>query len=147
MRELTGATSQALFALHLMVRRKGPVSVREIGRAGGIPPLDVRRVLGRLRRAGLVKGFAGRGFGMAKAPAEITVLEVVRATAAMAAPQAPCGGDYDACDSRASCVLAPLCRRVDLSQQDALRSFTLAELAEVPAGLPNCEDPKHRSAG
>ncbi|MBI3854905.1 MAG: hypothetical protein HY293_04360, partial [Planctomycetes bacterium] len=49
--------------------------------------------------------------------------------------------DYDACDSRASCILAPICRSAEKGYQEALRSFTLAELANIPLDLPNCLDP------
>jgi DNA-binding IscR family transcriptional regulator len=63
-------------------------------------------------------------------------------------PAAPCGGDYDACASRASCLLAPLCRSAAASFEEALRRFGLADLKENPVDLPNCVDPKLRiSAG
>ena len=54
-------------------------------------------------------------------------------------------GDYDACASRASCLLAPLCRSAEASFEESLRRFTLADLEDTAVDLPNCVDPRVRA--
>ena len=83
------ATTLGLHALQLMVRKDKPVSVSEIARSGGFKPSGVRRVLRLLGLAGLVESRPSRGFALARAPGEISVLDVVRATQAPQAPAAP----------------------------------------------------------
>jgi Rrf2 family protein len=142
MRELTAATALGLHALHLMVQKSKPVSLNEIRRSGGFAISDVRRVLRRLTDAGLAESRPSRGYVLARASGEITLLDAVQAIEKTKAPTSPCRGDYDACDSRAACILAPICRASDLGVQEALRSFTIAQLRELPVDLPNCLDPR-----
>jgi Rrf2 family protein len=58
-----------------------PVRVRAIGERQAIPTRYLEQIFQRLRRAGLVVGKRGPGGGysLARAPAEITLLEVVEA--------------------------------------------------------------------
>ena len=142
MRPLTEGSVLALHALQLMMLKQGPVTNRDISRSSGFPVERIRWVVARLRRAGLVQSLPGRGFALRKAPGEITVHELVQAIEEPAPPTAPCGGSYDACASRGSCILAPLCRITSESAQEALKSFTLAELLDARADLPNCMDPR-----
>lgn len=142
MRDLTGAVIVALHALHLMLRKRKPVAHGEIRRSSGFAMDRIRTALWKLERNGVVKRVPRRGYVLAKAPGEIALLDVVRIIDEPRPPTAPCGGDYDACASRASCILAPVCRNADQGYQEALRSFTLAELTDVPPALPNCLDPR-----
>lgn len=135
----------ALHALHLMMRRKGPVTRCEIRKSSGFPGKSVTALMPRLREAGLIRTRAGRGYVLAKSPGEIPVGDILRAVEAPCAPAAPCGGDFASCDSRAACVLAPLCRQAEEQFRHTLRSFTLAELRNQPPGIPNCLDPKIRA--
>lgn len=144
MKELTASVILALHALHLLLRSARPVSARTIHRSSRYSPDAVRRVLARLKAAGLVRGSPGRGFLPGKTAGEISVADVVRAVGEPALPKAPCGGDFDACATRASCILAPICREADQAYQNTLRSFTLAELMDVAPGVPNCMDPALR---
>jgi Rrf2 family protein len=144
MRKLTAATALGLHALHLMVQKSKPVSLNEIRRSGGFSISEVRRILRQLASAGLVESRPSRGYVLARAAGEITLLDAVQAIEKSQAPASPCGGDYDSCDSRAACILAPICRSADLGVQEALRSFTIAQLRELPVDLPNCLDPRLR---
>lgn len=144
MRELTAATVLALHALHLMLKKNKPVTLKEIRRSSGFGIARVRPVIGKLRHAGLIRRRSGHGYMLSKAPGEISIRDVVQAVDEAKPPTSPCGGDYDACDSRASCIFAPLCRHAEQGFQETLRSFTLAELVNVPLDLPNCLDPKVR---
>ena len=144
MRELSEATILALHALHTMVLKREPVSIEEVRRSSGVKAARVRQIVAKLQRAGLVEGRAGRGYLLAKAPGQISIQDIVRSIEKPQTPSAPCGGNYEACASRASCFLAPLCHSADQSHQDVLRTFTLAELMDVPLDTPNCLDPKLR---
>ena len=140
MRELTAATIAALHALHLMLRRQKPMSIREIQQSGGFDSELIRAVVGKLRNAGLVGSRSGHGYVLAKAPGEISIRDVVDVVDLPSAPTAPCGGNFAACQTRAACILAPLCRNAEAGYQETLRSFTLAELMDVPMDVPNCLD-------
>lgn len=99
----------------------------------------------KLRGAGLVQRRSSRGYTLAKAPGEIRILDVLRAVDAPRPPAAPCDGDYDACATRASCILAPLCRKAEEARRQSLQNFMLAELENVEVDLPNCLDPNLRN--
>jgi Rrf2 family protein len=144
MRPLTEGAVLALHALQLMMLKQGHITLRDIQRSSGFPADRVRWVVAKLRKAGLVESLPGRGYVLRKAPGEITIQELVLAIEEPAPPTAPCGGNYDACASRGSCTLAPLCRITAESAQQALKSFTLAELLGVRPDLPNCMDPRPR---
>jgi Rrf2 family protein len=141
-RELTEPAILALHALHLMMLKQPDASLHDVSRSSGFPIDRIRGVVEKLRQAGLVESLPGRGFTLAKAAGKITIEEIVRAIEEPKAPQAPCGGDYDACASRGSCILEPLCRNAARSVQETLRSFTLADLMGTRLDLPNCMDPK-----
>jgi Rrf2 family protein len=147
MRELTADTALGLHALHLMVKKDKPASLKEISRSSGFKISQVRRVLVKIRQAGLIESRPARGYVLARPPGEISVRDVVCAIETAQAPKAPCGGDFDECASRASCILAPLCRKAEHGFQEALASFTLADLRNVPVDLPNCLDSRVGGAG
>jgi Rrf2 family protein len=145
MKELSRNTVLGLFAMHLLLRKRKPTSLQEISRAGAFPRPELRGVIDKLRKAGLIRSRSNHGYILAKAPGDISILEVVRTLDALEPPAAPCGGDYDACASRASCLLAPLCRSAEASFEESLRRFTLADLEDTPVDLPNCVDPGVRT--
>lgn len=142
MKELTASMIVALHSLHRMMRRGGAVAAKEIRQSSGFAADRVRAVLSRLRRAGLIRSRPGRGYVLAKAPGEITVLDIARSIEPPKPPTSPCSGNFEACAVRGSCILAPLCREADGGYQATLRSYTLAELFEEPLDLPPCVDPK-----
>lgn len=145
MRELSSAGIVALHALHLMMRRSLPVTPDEIQESSGFPKDLIRAVLPGLLRDGLIQKGSGRGYVLARAPGEISLEQILQAVEEPRAPTAPCGGDFEQCESRAACLLAPLCREAEQGFRKALRSFSLAELRDQPAGVPNCLDPKFRA--
>ena len=145
MKELSEKTVLALYAMHFMLRKRKPASLGEILRSGRFARDQARAVLGKLRNGGLVRTGSGRGYVLAKAPGEISVLDVVHAVDPLKPPGAPCGGDYDACDVRATCLLAPLCRSAEQAFQKSLHEFTLEDLADVSVDLPGCLDPDLRN--
>ena len=145
MRELSAATVLALHALQAMMLKGTPVSVPDIARSSGSEVGQVRLILARLRREAIVRSHPGQGFVLARSQGEISVQEVIRALGETRAPGAPCGGDFEACERRASCLLAPLCRDAERGFQETLRTFTLAELRGAPLDLPLCVAPAARA--
>lgn len=142
---LSATAVLALHGLHVLLRRRKPVLLGDIARSAGFPPGQVRDVMQKLRGAGLVQRRSTRGYTLAKAPGEIPILDILHAVEAPRPPTAPCDGDYDACITRASCILAPLCRKAEEARRSSLQNFTLAELENVDVDLPNCLDPSLRS--
>lgn len=145
MRELTADTVVALHALHLMLRKRKPVTIQEIHESGGFEVDLIRAIVGKLRRKGLILSRSGHGYVPTRAPGEISIRDVVEAVDDPASPTAPCGGYFDACLTRASCILAPLCRNAEQGYQETLRSFTLADLMDVPPDVPNCVDSRSKT--
>ena len=139
---LTSDAVLAIHSLHLMMRRERPVSVAEIQRSSGFHRNEILSVVGKLRRAELIRSRPGRGYVLARAAGEITIENILRAVEQVSAPTAPCGGNFDACNVRGSCILAPLCRNAEQGYQETIRAFTLAELADKAPELPICMDSK-----
>lgn len=146
MKPLSTETVLALHALHLMMIKTKPVSIKEVRQSSGFAADRIHSVLEKLSEAGLVRKPAGGRYALAKAPGEITIKELTDVLSEPETPTGPCGGDYEACDSRAACILSPLCRQAGEGYQETLRSFTLAELMGIPPDLPNCLDPKVKAA-
>ncbi len=145
MRELSEATVLALHALQAMMLKRTALSIPELVRSSGFAGDRIRPLLARLQREGLIRGRPGRGFVLARSPGEITLHEIIQAIGESRPPAAPCGGDFDACESRASCILVSLCRKAEQGFQETLRTFTLAELRDGPLDLPNCVAPVSQS--
>lgn len=147
MRAMTENAVYGLTALHTLMRAGQPMKRRALAMAARTPTELLPTLLTGLEKAGLISGDGRSGYVLAKAPGEIRLQEVVQALDPPEAPGAPCGGNFDACDSRSSCVLAVLCRRADAHFRDLLREFTLEDLREMSPDLPNCIDPLTRSTG
>lgn len=146
MKELTADTVLALHALHLMMTRTKAVSTREIHESSGFSRDRILAVLARLFRADLVRIYAGGRYLLAKSPGEISVKSIADAVSEPQRPSAPCGGDFDACSTRASCILAPLCWKAEEGYRETLGSFTLADLAGLAPDIPNCLDPRLKAS-
>jgi Rrf2 family protein len=145
MKGLSDATILALHGLHVLLRKRAPARLKEIQKSSGFSLAQLRTVMRRLLQSGLIRN-TRRGYVLAKAPGEVSILEVLRSIDAPRPPTAPCSGDYDACASRASCLLAPICRDAERAFLETLRSYTLADFEDIAVDLPNCLDPKLRTA-
>jgi Rrf2 family protein len=81
-----------------------PVSKAEIGEAEAIPPGYLQQIMVRLTDAGLVRSHRGKmgGFTLARPPADITVLQVLRATEGPF-ELAPCVESVEPCERMQTC--------------------------------------------
>ncbi len=129
-------------------------SIRDVADAEGLSADYVAKLLGMLRKAGLVestRGAAG-GYALARDPAEISAGE------AMAAFDTPFYGEgfctshrgkLDCCIHKAqpSCALTSLWREVSVALDDVLGRVTLADLLSEPEGAtPSHVDPRDAPA-
>jgi Rrf2 family cysteine metabolism transcriptional repressor len=117
----------------------GPASLAEIAAEEDLPRAYLEQLAFVLRDAGLVSSTRGAhgGYELAKAPADISMAEVLRALEGPLAPMI-CATDApdhaSTCDRTASCTVNFLWIRVRDAIAGALDTMTLADL--VPARLP-----------
>ena len=146
MRAMNATASLGLNALHRIMIAGRPLGTPEIAEALGTPLPRVREVLRQLKEAGVVRSSRGHGFVLARPPGEISLELLLSVLQKPEAPDAPCGGDYEACDDRGSCILAHVCRRIHEAVREAEHSITLQDLRDLQPGIPNCLDAALRGA-
>ena len=83
--------SVALHALAHLVKRQAPVTSEELGKCLQTNPVVVRRVLGELKKKGIVASGKGHGGGwiVTKHPKQINFSEVFEALGEKLVPEAP----------------------------------------------------------
>jgi Rrf2 family transcriptional regulator, cysteine metabolism repressor len=121
-----GVRALAYLAAHY---GEGPINVRTVAEAEGLPAKYLEQLLARLRRGGLVRSTRGAhgGIMLAREPHAITVRQVVLLLEGSLAPveclQSANGHEDD-------CVPHELWRALHEGVLKILDSFTLADLAE-----------------
>ncbi len=129
--------SRALLSLALHADDGRPNSVRDIAERTGLPQPYLEQILLALKGAGLVRSKRGVGGGyvLARAPAEITLAEIVGAVDGPIA-----AGDFGephadgACDHEGQCVLLAIWGDVSIRMRSLLASISLTDLAEMARG-------------
>jgi FeS assembly SUF system regulator len=113
----------------------GSLSAGAVAVRTGIPAPTVAKVMGLLKRGGLLassRGVCG-GFRLALAPAAISVADIVEAVdGPIALTNCQHGPDSDhlsACALEGSCAVRPHWRPINLAVRAALAAVTLADLA------------------
>ena len=123
----------ALAALALARRwdRDEPLSIRAISKAEQVPERFLVHILLQLKAAGLVTSTRGAcgGYHLARPPREITLEDIHSAIEGRPDSTAPITGDL-ARRSRAAAVLDDAWADAALAESLALRSVTLADLAD-----------------
>jgi Rrf2 family protein len=128
---ISAKSDYALRALLELAAAGGELRTTEvIAQAQGIPPTFLATVMGELRRAGLVRSHRGAegGYTLARAAAETTVADVIRAVDGPLASvhgHRPQDLDYEG----AAQALTPLWVAVRASLRQVLEQVTLAHLA------------------
>jgi Rrf2 family transcriptional regulator, nitric oxide-sensitive transcriptional repressor len=128
--------------VHLAAQSPSPRTVEQIAKATKVPQAYLAKVVQQLVHEGIAKSQRGIGGGisLAKAPAELTILEVVTAVDPIRRIKT-CPLGLAAHGVR----LCPLHKRVDNALamvEDAFRATTLAEvLAEPTESIPLCDFP------
>ncbi|MFC4727850.1 SUF system Fe-S cluster assembly regulator [Coralloluteibacterium thermophilus] len=134
MLRVTKLTDYATVVLTVLAARPGDVhSAAELADAAGLEGPTVSKVLKPLAQAGLVDGFRGAsgGYRLARAPADITLIEIVEAIEGPLAITA-CADHGGHCDIAARCGARASWRRINDVLADTLRGMTLAEMLAPP---------------
>ena len=92
-------TSVALHALAHLVRRQAPVTSEDLGKCLQTNPVVIRRVLGELKKKGIVDSGKGHGGGwiVTKHPKQISFSDVFNALGENLVPKAPNLGEDEQC--------------------------------------------------
>ncbi|GBE22406.1 HTH-type transcriptional repressor NsrR [bacterium BMS3Bbin01] len=119
----------------LEIARRGRAGTGEIAEAQGVPASFLGKIVSALARAGIVTTRRGVGGGvmLARAPASITVLEVIEAI------QGPftinyCVGDPCNCDRSDDCALKPVCDRAQHAMIEAF-NVSFEDLLDGSTGM------------
>jgi Rrf2 family protein len=133
MRFTTWAEYGLIAAVHLARRvGQGPVAARELAGQERLPHEYVEQILLRLRRAGLVQSVRGArgGYLLARAPAAITVRDVIEASE-LVTFEVNCDlhpVDPGRCDPRTACSIRPVWRVLERRINDVLSGVSLGDL-------------------
>jgi Rrf2 family protein len=115
---------------------KRPLHIRDISKAQYIPQRFLEQILLQLKRAGYLRSRKGPdgGYYLSKAPAQITVAEVIRV---MDGPLAPIDcvsvTAHEICPHEKNCSLMWLWKDVRDAVAEILERTTLADLVSHPA--------------
>lgn len=141
MLRLSKKADYALLALrHLAASGRATVSARELAETYDLPPELLAKVMQLLVRARLISSQQGirGGYGLAKAPADISVVDVIQAIDGPMTVTA-CSESDHSCDQYSKCnIRDPLWKLKD-RLVSALAATTVAELAAdmtPPAATP-----------
>ena len=131
---LSAKTEYAAVAALALARRwdrDEPLSIRAISSTEQVPERFLVHILLQLKAAGLVTSIrgAGGGYHLARSPREITLEDIHTAIEGRPGAIAPITGDL-ARRSRAAAVLDGAWGDAALAEAMALRSVTLADLAD-----------------
>jgi Rrf2 family protein len=133
MRFTTWAEYGLIAAVHLARRvGQGPVAARELAGQERLPHEYEEQILLRLRRAGLVQSVRGArgGYLLARAPAAITVRDVIEASE-LVTFEVNCDlhpVDPRRCDPRTDCSIRPVWRVLERRINDVLSGVSLGDL-------------------
>jgi Rrf2 family protein len=129
---------------------QGPLHIRQISQAQSIPRRFLEQILLLLKRAGYLKSRKGQkgGYVLARAPASITVAEVIRV---MDGPLAPidCVSvmAHEPCPMEDTCGLRWLWKDVRDSVAGILETTTFADLVKRSAQTGKAPGQRAKTAG
>lgn len=108
-----------------------PVSLKDISEEEGISCEYLEQIFNKLKRSGVVKSVRGPkgGYVLARAPEEVTMLEVVNAVES-GRREDKCFCGKVACDRTAICASRDVWEAVGRKERDVLGAFSLGQLAE-----------------
>jgi Rrf2 family protein len=111
----------------------GPVLVREIADAAGVPRQSLAKILHGLRNKGLVRSTKGPGGGyqLARAGGEMRVMEVIEAIDGRVELDKSCVLGLDVCTDTASCALHDVWKLFRENYVATISTMTLRDAAEA----------------
>ena len=130
---LTNLADYAVVVMTTAAKSRDPrLSAASVAAASGIPAPTVAKLMGTLARAGLLvatRGVGG-GFALAKAPAAISVAEIVEAVDGPIALTQCAAGTPSECTLEGSCGVRGHWRPINLAVRAALSAVSLADLVQ-----------------
>lgn len=107
----------------------GPLLMRAISEKYGLSRKYLHALLTSLKAAGLVRSVrgSGGGYNLTRAPADISVNEVVRALEGSIAPS-QCVEDASACSRSGECAAHDLWSEMHMMVEDLLKGVSLSDL-------------------
>jgi FeS assembly SUF system regulator len=132
MLRLNRITDYAIVVLAQMAREpERLVTAPQLAHDSAVPTPTVAKVLKDLAREGVLASERGAhgGYRLARAPAEITVLEIIRALEGPVSLTACVDGTEGLCDVESLCPMRGNWDRVNSAIRAALASVSLADMA------------------
>ncbi len=115
----------------------GSLSAASVAARTSIPAPTVAKIMGLLKRGGLLassRGVAG-GFRLASVPSAISVADIVEAVDGPIALTNCQHGEVSACALEGSCTVRPHWKPINVAVRAALAAVTLADLAGPAAAV------------
>jgi FeS assembly SUF system regulator len=138
MLRVTKLTDYATVVLATLAGAPGRVhSASELAESAGLELPTVSKVLKPLAHAGLVESFRGAngGYRLARAAADISLIEVVEAIEGPFG-MTECSGEHSSCELESHCGVRGNWRHINDVVADALRSVSLAQMLAPPVLEP-----------
>ncbi len=125
-------TDYAMRMLVCLAQQNGnatPVSAKKLAASEGVPDDFAYKVLQKLKRAGLASGTMGSrgGFKLAKAPRDITLLDVLSAVQGTITVRKCCLA-RDACTRQGKCEVSIVLSGIQDNLNSSLQKITLADV-------------------
>ncbi|MBD3221826.1 Rrf2 family transcriptional regulator [bacterium] len=136
MLRITKAEDQAVRLVMQLATSGEQLTLGQLAEREALPEPTVAKLLGQLRRGGVVEAIRGRhgGYTLAGTPDEISAGQVLRALGSDPAPDHPCvvdpsnGGD---CPRTEDCGLRAVWRHLQIQVNGLLEKTTIADLLRV----------------
>ena len=131
--KISKAEEQALRLVLAMTRQGSQVTLGELSEVENIPEPTVAKLLARMRSGAVVVALRGRngGYELARAPAEITVADVILALGKPLLDGIDCettNSKGERCPNSADCGLRSVWNHLELRISSVLTGTTLADL-------------------
>lgn len=129
---LNALTDYAVVILAQMAREPGKlVTAPQLAEDSAVPQPTAAKVLKELAREGVLTSHRGvnGGYTLARAPGDITVLEIIGALEGPVALTSCVDGAVSDCDVESLCPMSGNWEKVNLAVRTALESVTLADMA------------------
>ena len=137
MLRITKAEDQAVRLVMQLAATGEQLTLGQLAEREGLPEPTVAKILGQLRRGGVVEAIRGRhgGYVLGGDPAAISAGQVLRALGSEPAPDHPCVLDPDSgggdCPRTGDCGLRAVWRYLAQQVTGLLESTSIADLLEV----------------
>ncbi len=133
---VTRAEEQAVRLVMRMAHLANQVTLSELAEAEALPEPTVAKLLGMLRRAGVVDALRGRygGYVLGAAPEKISAAQVIYAVSGDPIVGFPCGdNEPQDCPRTGDCGLRPVWQHLESRLSEVLEQTTVADLLKREA--------------